>query len=178
MVARMIRYLYTLDYNDTSIAAYATESDAETPTESTLCVNVQMYILGDKYGIWGLKKAAAAEFEKEMTQKTDILEFLPVVAKIYESTPEPDRGLRDVAVRLACVNPAALAKSTKFKEVVADVPEFACHIIDWAFKNATKPTTKFLDYCRNCEGKTFGKIEKLRCEDCNYLKNAPALLKG
>jgi len=173
MVARMIQYLYTLDYDDSGNATLPPKSEAQTPTLSAFCVDVHMYILGDKYGIWGLKKTAEAKFEKVITQKINILNFLPVVAKIYGSTPENDRGLRDVVVRLAGFDLVALAKSKQLKKVLAEVPDFAYDVITWASKNATKPTTTFLSECQGCHEKTFGKMEKLRCTGCGYLKKAP-----
>lgn len=173
MVAKMVKYFYTLDYPDTKSIALKAGSMVETPENSAFHVNVQMYIMGDKYGIWGLKKTAEAKFEKAITQNKGILDLLPVVGTIYESTPEQDRGLRDIAVRLAGLDLAALTKLPQFKEVVADVPEFACDIIKWASTNATKPASTFLSECRGCHEKTYGKIEKLRCMECTYLKNAP-----
>lgn len=173
MVGRMVTYLYTLDYTDTKLVTHGSGSVVETPWDSGSHVNVQMYMMGDKYGIWGLKKTAEAKFEKAITQNKGILDLLPVVATIYDSTPEQDRGLRDIAVRLAGMDLAALAKLPQFKEVVADVPEFACDIIQWASTNATNTALTFLTECRGCHEKTFGKVEKLRCMECRYLKDAP-----
>lgn len=175
MVARMIRYLYTLDYNDSRNPTLRPGSEVEdVPATSAFDVNVHMYIMGDKFGIWGLKKTAEVKLEKAITQKIAPLEFLPLVATIYESTAENDRALRDVVVRLATLDLAALTTSTTFNEVMADVPEFACDIIKWASTNTSKPATAtvFPNYCQRCVRVTVGRIEKLRCEECNFLNTA------
>lgn len=174
MVWRMITYLYKLDYDDSQVflpGGLSNEEVANTP----LLVNVIMYTMGDKYGIGGLKKVAETKFDEAVTGLTSPLDFLLVVAEVYESTPEEDRGLRDVAVRHAILNHKGLAISKKFRAVVAKVPQFACDIIAWKSEKATKPVTRFLTQCRGCHKTTYGKIEKLRCEDCNFLKSASTL---
>ncbi len=174
MLWRMITYLYSLDYNDSKGVLPSGVGNKDSANDAPL-INVHMYTMGDKYGIGGLKKVAEVKFEDAVKQKMSPLEFLPAVIKIYESTPDVDRGLRDVAVRLATLSVKSLTASTTFRKVIAKVPEFACDVINWTSGNATKPATTFLTYCGGCEKKTYGKIEKLRCGECTYLKSAEAL---
>ncbi|KAI9878895.1 MAG: hypothetical protein M1830_010199 [Pleopsidium flavum] len=174
MVWRMILYLYCLDYNDLKVVLPSGVS-SEDFANNAILINVHMYTMGDKYGIGGLKKVAEAKFEDAVKQMENPLQFLPAVVKIYKSTPAADRGLRDVTVRLATLSVKSLMASTTFKEIVVKVPEFACDVINWTSKNATKPATTFLTSCRGCHKNTYGKIEKLRCAECTYLKSAEAL---
>ena len=69
-----------------------------------LTIHVGMYAMGDMFHLPRLSKYAKREFNEALTRISDQQTFLSLIPRIYGSTPESDRGLRDVAVRNARIN--------------------------------------------------------------------------
>ncbi|KAL9596993.1 MAG: hypothetical protein Q9219_005419 [cf. Caloplaca sp. 3 TL-2023] len=100
MVERMMKYLYVLDYDGSG--NYRKPID---PDLSCFEVNAQMYAMGDRFGIPGLKQVAASKFSywcEEIisweSDDSDLAEsrktLLESAETIYTSTPEEDSTLR------------------------------------------------------------------------------------
>ncbi|KAF2868103.1 hypothetical protein BDV95DRAFT_580259 [Massariosphaeria phaeospora] len=64
-----------------------------------LTIHATMYALADKYQIAGLAKSAGAKFKSCMQDHWDSEDFINAVQIAYTSTPDTDRGLRDVIVQ-------------------------------------------------------------------------------
>jgi hypothetical protein len=65
---------------------------------SSLRLNARVYAIADKYGTRGLKSLAQHKFEvrlHEIDLETDVF---AVINEVYSSTPDSDRGLRDLIV--------------------------------------------------------------------------------
>ncbi|KAI4172672.1 MAG: hypothetical protein LQ343_003412 [Gyalolechia ehrenbergii] len=127
-VKRMMRYFYVLDYND--------EGEA-----TVFDVNAQMYAMGDRFGVPGLKKVAAAKFEKHCrcaggespADQSQMDSLLLAVPMVYKSTPKTDRALRDSVAgafaRDLPVNRERWLTSSGFKNICRTFPEFIFDIL-------------------------------------------------
>lgn len=102
MVYRMLQHLYMQTYTvDLGLDRFWSRNDSWAKTR--LHVHAQMYSLGDKYDLPGLKKEAARRFNEDIRipgdSKSEILTLLSVVPIVYTTTPDTDRGLRNHVVR-------------------------------------------------------------------------------
>ncbi len=102
MVHRMLQHLYLQPYIvDLGPDPFWSLNDSWAKTR--LHVHAQMYSLGDKYDIPSLKKEAARRFREDVgipgNRKCETLTLLSVVDKIYTTTPDSDRGLRNFLVQ-------------------------------------------------------------------------------
>ncbi|KAL8793648.1 MAG: hypothetical protein Q9195_003800 [Heterodermia aff. obscurata] len=88
-ISRMLSFLYNSQY------PYPAGS---------LAVHVNLYAMGDIFNLPRLSKYAKSKFKDSLTRISDQKAFLRLIPRIYNSTPEPDRGLRDAAVWNARVN--------------------------------------------------------------------------
>ncbi len=102
MVYRMLQHLYLQPYTvNLGLDQFWSLNDSWAKTR--LHVHAQMYSLGDKYDIPSLKKEAARRFREDVgipgNRKCETLTLLSVVDKIYTTTPDSDRGLRNFVVQ-------------------------------------------------------------------------------
>ena len=70
-------------------------------------LHVEMYAIGDEFNLPRLCQVARARFREDLSsilRTTEQTVFLKLIPRIYESTPETDRGLRDIAVWYARQN--------------------------------------------------------------------------
>lgn len=80
----MLSFLYTSQY---------TADDAIIPYLQT---QVQMYALGDRFGIATLKAYAESQFRQKLISRTPTFQWLlKVVPLAYSTTPNCDRGIRN-----------------------------------------------------------------------------------
>jgi len=111
IVERMLLYLYVLDYS-TEIATgadhYASHPDYVDPKNSNaaLQIHIAMYAIAERRFIPSLKVLAKAKFVDQIRGLWPVPGFPLVAYKVFSSTPETDRGLRDVVAEL-CVHHAA-----------------------------------------------------------------------
>lgn len=124
----MMRYFYVFDYedkNDSNRDRFA----------SALNLHAQMYLLGDKYSVEGLKKMAAAKFERwchdlssnvNFDPKTYMGYLLDVVPLVY--TNSQAQALRHSLVKaIACYLNTSLSvlRNDGYKDLFFEYPEFA-----------------------------------------------------
>lgn len=87
---------------------------------------VELYVLADKYDIPRLREYCKLAFNK-ILRRTPILSCLDHIERIFHSTPESDRALRDPCLAWVeewCIGRAPEVRE-KFEDVVRDVPQFA-----------------------------------------------------
>ena len=124
----MLTYLYTLDYDDgdapqAMAVALSRNTDGRVPDDATAsdCKrmnNVRVYALAEKYNIPALKDLAKTKFIKgQGTHKC--VHYREVITAIFESTPDTDSGLRNIAIR-KCSNAMNVEKCLE-EEVLAPV---------------------------------------------------------
>ena len=105
MVYRMVQHLYmqtyTVNLGLEGLDRYWSFNDSWAATR--LHVHAQMYSLGDKYDLPGLKREAARRFTEDVKIpgdcKSETLILLSVVPIVYTITPDSDRRLRNLLVR-------------------------------------------------------------------------------
>ncbi|KAF3040373.1 hypothetical protein E8E11_001786 [Didymella keratinophila] len=62
-------------------------------------LHAQMYHMGDKYGVVGLKQLATEKFARACAKFWSATSFSPAVRYVFDSTPDSDHGLRDIAIK-------------------------------------------------------------------------------
>lgn len=93
---------------------YFIEEDCE-----ALVIHAKMYAIAEKYNIIGLKQLAKERFEPECEYFWNHSEF-PIAANIvYDSTPENDKGLRDIVVK-TIVSHMELLQKPEIEAVMTD----------------------------------------------------------
>jgi hypothetical protein len=132
LVKGMIEYLHRLDYEvppscpgtdifislDKSTSATVSTETLSEPHEATvttfdpLSVHILMYSLADRMFIEGLKLVSKGKAEQELDRRVNSEIFPRAIIQIYKSTPEIDRGLRDVAIRATMNNLKELRTTT------------------------------------------------------------------
>lgn len=137
----MITFIYTSDYpNPTGEEILGVLYDVDA---LALPVHAAMYGLGDFYGIRSLKWVAAGKFKElirswymlvdRSLQSARLLAFIRAVRIVYATTPEHDRGLRDVVIdRLPDLFLRGLRRLEEFKGLVDEVPAFKEEAFDGA----------------------------------------------
>ena len=126
IVRRMLKYLYTLDYNDdeddgeaADVAHYAHDTgasadlQARTVTEEQhlsapdrpgyhrVLNNIAVYAIADKYNIPELEALAATKFSDALClwgEEMDLASLPAIVDAVFDATPDAKRGLRDVII--------------------------------------------------------------------------------
>lgn len=88
----MIEYFYSGTYTELEIL------DKGATTLSRLTLHIEMYSLADKYNVTRLGERAIDRFKRILAEAWVIDECMPCVRTIYESTPNSNRGLRDVII--------------------------------------------------------------------------------
>jgi len=117
IIRRMVNYMYQLDYT------YEPKAEHET---SHMMIDVQMYAIADKYDIPGLKRLAILKFRGLTNASWKTPAFPEAIKAIYETTPDSDRGLRDVVLKKSVEHSKTLFKAeTGFKEMLQEAPSFA-----------------------------------------------------
>lgn len=113
----MLTYLYTLDYDDgdapkAMAVAVSQNTDGRVPNPNSRpevmddasashCQrmnNVRVYALAEKYNIPALKDLAKTKFRNSQGTHRCV-HYREVINAIFESTPDTDSGLRNIAIR-------------------------------------------------------------------------------
>ncbi|KAJ5514980.1 hypothetical protein N7463_004532 [Penicillium fimorum] len=146
----MTEYLYHPDYKaqlhrsetDVLTGLDKPESDTdttETPSEPAedlattvdpLSVHLLMYPLADRMLIKGLKVLSKEKVEQELGRRLNSKIFPHAITQIYNPTPENDRGMRDMTIRMTMDNPkeprtAQVAPSAFPERLVRSTPQVA-----------------------------------------------------
>lgn len=142
----MLRHLYGFDYGE----------DIDNIDEADLpkmVFDAQVYATADKYDIPSLKSLAIANFEKRAKTQETATDFSLSIKVIYESTLPTDRGLRDIAVRLAIENlKARFEKNEAFQKTMSEVAEFGKDLV-WELSRRLEAQPEVKRYrCPNCAG--------------------------
>ncbi|OJD21478.1 hypothetical protein ACJ73_07176 [Blastomyces percursus] len=121
VVEKMIDYLYTLDYEDSVVCNMKAPTELSQEDPGTLTkpnemaspsyLNAQVYAIGEKYGIPGLKDLARTKFEHTVMNSCN------------------DRGLRDVVTESPCQNAHALKSRQDFQNLIDTRPTFTADLL-------------------------------------------------
>ena len=107
-VSRMLSFLYGSHYS--------------CPADN-LEVHVGMYAMGDMFDLPRLSQYAKCGFKESLKHiaHQDPMTFISLISRVYESTPESDRGLRNAVVRNAWENYDHYATTWDHKDAFGEV---------------------------------------------------------
>jgi hypothetical protein len=100
-----------------------------------LSFHILMYSLADRLFIHGLKALSKQNVERELVRRLDANSFPQAIIEIYNSTPESDRGLRDLVVKITMDHLTALRSSEGSKaaafqnNLLKSVPQFSYDLL-------------------------------------------------
>lgn len=149
IIKLLLVFIYTFDY-DNQIHLHILEG-------SRLLINTDLYSAADFYDIQPLKTQAIAKFNAAAAQFWEEEEeyFPATVQKIYATTVESDRGLRDPAIKLAIKHCTELLKpelnhSPTFMEVLSNNAEVGKDLALASLPTATQFTGWVKRRCIGC----------------------------
>ena len=158
MVLRMIEYFYLGQYRDDVFTTGFPEK-----RNSAMDTNVEMYALGDKYGIKGLKNLSAEKFQNSLNASRRKLgeggTVLCAISLVYATTPDTDRILRDIVLSIPRRNWEFLSDIPEFQDFVAQNPAFAVDLIK---KMSQLAGLSERLVCKTCKSPNMGVI----CHGC------------
>lgn len=86
--------------------------------------HIQIYAIGNIYGVDGIKDLAESRFKKLAWTSWGCPTFPDAIQTIYNTTPETDRGLRDVAVEIAAAHMEELLEKDGYRTMMDEVGPF------------------------------------------------------
>ena len=119
MVEAMLYFMYNFHYDTGALVELR-----GTP----VIFQVKMYAMGDLYDITSLKEYARGEFSKALYKGWRTDELVPAITEIYASTPESDRGLRDIVAGKCARNMKVLAGQSSFAATLRETTGFAADL--------------------------------------------------
>lgn len=157
----MIEFMYTTEYASrpkTEEYSRHPEQDFEWDTfcAKTLCIEVEMYAIADKYAIPLLKEKAAKKFQvclamftvpskfPHVPQAVTINHVIKVIPIVYSSTPDTDRRLRDMVVKYAIKFWDDIEQCTDIQELILANPSFIADVL----RKMKSGSEKFFGYSR------------------------------
>lgn len=90
---------------------------------NSLLLHATMYALADKYEVEGLRVLSTDKFRRSCVRFWDHESFAPTFAYALSSTPESNRGLRDVLCDTIKAHPSLVLQS-EIAEIVRKYPDF------------------------------------------------------
>lgn len=155
LVEIMLRHLYS----------HAYLKDHPSPPDITLQLHARMYAMADRYGMEDLRQLVREQFEN--LQRTDYAkdDFATVIREVYTSTPDLDRGLRDLVVKQSTACFAEVSAKPDFFKMMAETGTFGVDLVK-AIKNHA--SRKFA--CPNCKKSIDVVLEEsgMRCDRCPH----------
>ncbi|GAB1740736.1 hypothetical protein NU219Hw_g5821t1 [Hortaea werneckii] len=163
-VKLMIDFLYLHDY--ASIRTYLDSSEATKdfcsgllghgPGDAGAIMHAKVYALGSKYQIPSLQSASLKKFEEAAALAWATDEFVHAVHLVHSTTPDSDKGLRDVTARVILEHDDELCSKPAMEAVIRSFDGLAYNL----FKEQTKRPKK-------TKGPTCLTCAKVRAELCN-----------
>ena len=139
LISRLIEYCYLRDFTEEKY-----DNREEPDFVSGAHIDAQMYALGDKYDIRGLKALAAEKIEPAFDAYTlntfglDIQflkEVSAVVDVVYSSTPESDRRLRDITMQVVLDLWEGLSAMDELKTVLCSHSDLILDMVEAAWND-------------------------------------------
>ena len=167
LIGRMLQHLYTLNYSGSQ------ESSGGVPEASfisELHTHTKMYAIGDEYDIKDLKEEALRKFEQAVDAKfgesDELTTILQVVPAIYKTTPDSDRGLRDLVVTFGAQHLKRMKDLPELEDVVTQVPKFMVEVLPRYFSRPQHEKRPNSQYCRKCDDDGPWIYDRVVCDGC------------
>ncbi|KAL8851080.1 MAG: hypothetical protein Q9221_003976 [Calogaya cf. arnoldii] len=160
MIDKLVNYLYNCDYDDHATVPTTQLTDGQqqaldsqhqhTPQTRRLGCNVDMYVIGDRCQLAGLKDLAKHKFSAALPACWNKENIIEVIRTIYDNTLPSDHGLRSCLVPLFQKHGQTLRWMDAFKELLKTYGEFAADFIEaWMSSDQHGPPKAFLQ-CTKC----------------------------
>ncbi|GME36517.1 putative btb poz-like protein [Neofusicoccum parvum] len=111
-VRALLEYLYTQDYHVDRV-------DGTHYIDTQMFFHTDVYAIAEKYDVPKLKRLAASKFALTLDDKNrgyEATDFPCVVARVYNTTPASDRGLRDIVIKVCRAHQQQLMADRSFLE--------------------------------------------------------------
>jgi len=164
--------MYTFDYE-----VKLTDNDTAKMETHRLLFHANVYAMGEKHGANSVKDAAREKFREAVQSQWSEAVFPDAVKLVYETTPQNDRGLRNVVTKLAAGHARELlaVDNDRFRTMMGQVADFGR---DLSMELASLPQVG-KDYtayeCPMCECvfmlKDQSNIGKFHCPECKRLRS-------
>lgn len=120
-VERMITFLYTGNYDHGTNGKWEfILKGAKWFVGPMLEATTLVYSIADKYDIELLKALAKDKFELVASAACNCEEFAAVAAKVFNTTPDTDKGLRDIVSRICAENIDTILACKTWNDVLTD----------------------------------------------------------
>ena len=169
----MLQHLYTLDYPGQKLSI---EDNEESSHISELHTHAQMYALGDEYDLKDLKEEALWKFKMTIVaikgHNDELKQLIEVIPTVYATTPESDRGLRNVIVATGVLNMERLTTLPEFKSVETRVPDYLIEV-QAAFPEANRlqhEAWRFKENCSYCQLTDEWVFSQVVCRRCSITR--------
>lgn len=133
----MIHFMYGFDYDS---------SGSDQGRISPMLFNVNVYQIGDKYGVPRLKEQAKEKFAVAINACWQMADFPVAIASAYSTTTSADRGLRDLVVSTCLEHLNELLEMDGFKQVPSETSGVAADIVQSRGHQGSTITYR----CPNC----------------------------
>ena len=123
---------------------------------SLLYQDLQVYVLGEKYGIPDLKKKAALHFEKVLEDADLTVKVFNIIRDVYSMTVPEDRALRDIITAKVYSEIQHWIGDTEFMEMLCGQGDFSAELLSYSTKENLKEqegilaTIQHPGYCNSC----------------------------
>ena len=104
-----------------------------------LLFHARVYALADMYAIQPLKSFAREKFKTTLQIAWKTNDFYPAIFQVYTSTPEEDRGLRDLIVEISSRNIDALLQKDAFRPAFREILRFAADVTEALVREIPSP---------------------------------------
>ena len=155
MIERILRFLYEMRY-PSILDAKGLEKfhNAERPKED-LIVDAQLYTLADKYGISTLKHQIQQSFKALLENHWRSDKFAEAARIIYTTTPDVDRGLRDLIKRTTWSYQNFFAASQEVQACVLENPGYSKDLVSAMFADSNRlGKSDIMCFCQTCGANT------------------------
>ena len=150
----MVEFLYRGDYKELEPSDY--QPTDETSLDSDLggyaILHAAMFAVADKYNIATLGDVAKNKFKEAINETVlDTRYFMNVIEDVYSTTPESNRGLRDLIVLQTQTRGAKIMAdpelNSRLEEIISTTPHFAMDLIQNSLLPASSSSSKRCPTC-------------------------------
>ncbi|KAL2864416.1 BTB/POZ protein [Aspergillus lucknowensis] len=156
-IEAIIHFMYGFNYDS---------SGSDQGQTSPMLFNVNVYQIGDKYGVPKLKEQAKEKFMVAIKACWEMDDFPVTITSTYSTTTPTDRGLRDLIISTCLEHLNKLLENDDFKQVLRETLGFAADLVQ-SRGHHTSTTTY---HCPNCghdwSVHSLGKVQY--CPLCSY----------
>jgi hypothetical protein len=104
-------------------------SEAGPDGDYHIAMHARMYALGSKYGINSLKVVSRDKFSQAISSVWCHRNFVKAVEIVFSTTPDEDKGLRDIAVRMIKQKESALFARKDMRECIRCIEGLAFNLL-------------------------------------------------